>query len=184
MKIQLIPTLLLDFLVAQNLSDTASLNFGSPHNSNKRTYTLRSQYVLKLIIFYLTQVAKLLKPKLKSLFYDSPPKKTMPSCGISVKGEYNPEICFHGYEVNYGCKVSAYQTLPFFMDNFGPRYTEYTTTSHEQLPGHHLEVSEEDWFTCAHETHVQTQPQPQTSVNLRSATNHIFRESSFLTAQA
>ncbi|KAL9959511.1 hypothetical protein ACROYT_G032838 [Oculina patagonica] len=86
------------------------------------------------------QVAKLLKPKLKSLFYDSSPKKTMPSCGISVKGEYNPEICFHGYEVNYDCKVSAYQTLPFFMDNFGPKYTEYTTTSHEQLPGHHLEV--------------------------------------------
>jgi len=85
-------------------------------------------------------VASFLKPKLDPLFYDSAPKKTTPSCGISVKGEYNPEICFHGYEINMGCKVSAYQTLPFFMNNFGPKYTEYTTTSHEQLPGHHLEV--------------------------------------------
>ena len=85
-------------------------------------------------------MASFLKPKLDPLFYDSAPKKTTPSCGISVKGEYNPEICFHGYEINMGCKVSAYQTLPFFMNNFGPKYTEYTTTSHEQLPGHHLEV--------------------------------------------
>jgi len=41
----------------------------------------------------------------------------------------------------FDCKELAYQTLPFFMDDFGPIYTEYTTTSHEQLPGHHLEVS-------------------------------------------
>lgn len=86
-------------------------------------------------------VAKLLRPKLEPLFYFSPPKKTTPSSGISVKGEYNPEICFHGYEVSMpDFMVPAYHTLPFFMDDFGPKYTEYTTTSHEQLPGHHLEV--------------------------------------------
>ena len=88
-----------------------------------------------------TQVAKLLKPKIKSLFYDTGPKKTTPKCGISVKGEYNPDVCFHGYEVNFGCVTSAYQTLPFFMNSHGPKYTQYTTVSHEQLPGHHLEVS-------------------------------------------
>ncbi|KAK2571317.1 hypothetical protein P5673_003897 [Acropora cervicornis] len=86
------------------------------------------------------QTASFLKPKIKPLFYDAPPNKTTASCGISARGEYNPTVCFHGYVENLGCKVSAYQTLPFFMDNFGPKYTEYTTTAHEQSPGHHLEV--------------------------------------------
>ena len=97
-----------------------------------------------ICLIFLTQVANLLRPKLEPLFYFSPPKKTTPSCGVSVRGEYNPEICFHGYEVSlFDCKELAYQTLPFFMDDFGPKYTEYTTTSHEQLPGHHLEVSKQ-----------------------------------------
>lgn len=105
------------------------------HNSRFRTCA-------ELISCYIyLQVASLLKPNIDPLFYNSKPKKTTPNCGISVKGEYNPEVCFHGYEVNLDCKISAYHTLPFFMDNFGPKYTEYTTTSHEQLPGHHLEVS-------------------------------------------
>ena len=87
------------------------------------------------------KVAQVLTPKIKNLFYDSNSKKTTPSCGISVKGDYKPGVCFHGYEI--GCPAS--QTLPFFMNDFGPKYTEFTTTSHEQLPGHHLEVREATW---------------------------------------
>lgn len=91
-------------------------------------------------INYTKETASFIKPKIKPLFYGSTSKKTIPNCGISVKGEYNPTVCFHGYEETVDCQVSAFQTLPFFMNNFGPKYTEYTTTSHEQLPGHHLEV--------------------------------------------
>lgn len=87
-------------------------------------------------INYTKQVAEVLTPKIKDLFYDSSSKRTTPSCGISVSGDFNPLACFHGYDA----KCPASQTLPFFMDDFGPKYTEYTTASHEQLPGHHLEV--------------------------------------------
>lgn len=85
----------------------------------------------------LKKVAEVLTPKIKDLFYDSSSKRTTPSCGISVSGDFNPLACFHGYDA----KCPASQTLPFFMDDFGPKYTEYTTASHEQLPGHHLEVT-------------------------------------------
>ena len=126
-----------------------------------------------------TQVAKLLKPKIKSLFYDTGPKKTTPKCGISVKGEYNPDVCFHGYEVNFGCVTSAYQTLPFFMNSHGPKYTQYTTVSHEQLPGHHLEVSAGNfknsrWFLQT----LISAPLSKRRVNFRDLKFHYFGYSS------
>lgn len=102
---------------------------------------------ISFCVLFWIQTASFLKPKIKPLFYDAPPNKTTASCGISVRGEYNPTVCFHGYVEKLGCKVSAYQTLPFFMDNFGPKYTEYTTTAHEQSPGHHLEVGEITLFS-------------------------------------
>ena len=53
---------------------------------------------------------------------------------------YHPEAVFHAYTIgNKDCSVKASQQLPFFTENFGPKWTEYTTTVHE-IPGHHIEV--------------------------------------------
>ena len=84
----------------------------------------------------------LIRPKLSKLFYDSGPKKTIPKCAIKVVPWFHSEAVFHSYSESksISCKVPSLQMLPFFVENFGPKYTEWTTTAHEQLPGHHLEV--------------------------------------------
>ncbi|KAJ7377642.1 hypothetical protein OS493_027719 [Desmophyllum pertusum] len=84
----------------------------------------------------------LIRPKLSKLFYSNGPKQTLPDCGIAVVPWYHSEAVFHSYSDSKtaSCKVPSLQMLPFFVDNFGPKYTEWTTTAHEQSPGHHLEV--------------------------------------------
>ena len=84
----------------------------------------------------------LIRPKLSRLFYDSGQKKTLPDCGIQVVPWYHSEAVFQSYSESKGinCTAPSLQMLPFFVDNFGPIYTEWTTSAHEQLPGHHLEV--------------------------------------------
>ena len=85
----------------------------------------------------------LIRPKLSRLFYDSGiGKKTIPDCGIKVVPWYHSEAVFQSYSVSksVNCRTPSLQMLPFFVDNFGPKYTEWTTSAHEQLPGHHLEV--------------------------------------------
>lgn len=80
-------------------------------------------------------------PVYKPLFYRSGPKNTVPVCPVDVISWFHPHVRFHGYVPgSKDCKVKATQGLPFFADNFGPKWTEFTTTAHEQLPGHHLEV--------------------------------------------
>ena len=80
-------------------------------------------------------------PVYKPLFYRSGPKNTVPVCPVDVISWFHPHVRFHGYAPgSKDCKVNATQGLPFFADNFGPKWTEFTTTAHEQLPGHHLEV--------------------------------------------
>lgn len=85
----------------------------------------------------------LIRPKLSKLFYPSGPQQTIPECPIMVAPWYHSEAVFHSYTESKDISCAAnpsLQLLPFFVDNYGPRYTEWTTTAHEQLPGHHLEV--------------------------------------------
>lgn len=80
-------------------------------------------------------------PVYKPLFYRSGPKNTVPACPMDVVAWFHPHARFHAYAPgSKDCKVKATQGLPFFADNYGPKWTEFTTTAHEQLPGHHLEV--------------------------------------------
>lgn len=82
-----------------------------------------------------------IKPVIAPLFHRSSPKKTVPACPLEVIPEFHPFLSWHGYGVgSKDCKTKSTQTLPFFMDKFGPKWTEFTTTAHEQLPGHQLEV--------------------------------------------
>lgn len=82
-----------------------------------------------------------IQPLLDTLFYTSGAKTTIPKCPIECKGLYHPYANFHSYTPgSKDCKTKATQRLPFFQERFGPKWTEFTTTAHEQLPGHHLEV--------------------------------------------
>ena len=93
-------------------------------------------------VVFTSQTMKHIRPKLSKLFYGSGPKKTIPDCTIKVVPWYHSEAVFHQYSESKSasCGTPSLQMLPFFIDNFGPNYTEWTTTAHEQLPGHHLEV--------------------------------------------
>ena len=80
-------------------------------------------------------------PVCKPLFYRSSPKNIVPVCLVDVISWFHPHVRFHGYvSGSKECKDKATQGLPFFTDNFGPKWTEFTTTAHEQLPGHQLEA--------------------------------------------
>ncbi|XP_078384992.1 uncharacterized protein LOC144667449 [Oculina patagonica] len=82
-----------------------------------------------------------IEPVIKPLFYYSGAKKTVPDCGIDCIAWFHPYASYHLYSPgNKNCTIKASQGLPFFVDTFGPKWTEFTTTAHEQLPGHHLEV--------------------------------------------
>ncbi|XP_067024148.1 uncharacterized protein [Acropora muricata] len=82
-----------------------------------------------------------IRPVLDSLFHTEGDKRTIPSCPVDVVPFYHPYSSFHSYYPgSKDCKIKATQELPFFLDKFGPKWTEYTTTAHEQWPGHHLEV--------------------------------------------
>ena len=81
-------------------------------------------------------------PVIKPLFYETGAKKTVPICPMDCVAWFHPYVSVHSYNPgDKSCKIKATQALPFFVDNFGPKWTEFTTTAHEQLPGHHLEVS-------------------------------------------
>lgn len=82
-----------------------------------------------------------IKPVIDPLFYNSGPKRTVPACAMDCVAWYQPYASFHSYNPgSKDCKTKATQGLPFFLAKFGPKWTEFTTTAHEQLPGHHLEV--------------------------------------------
>lgn len=89
------------------------------------------------------QEMKQIRPKMTPLFSGIGPMKTIPDSAIKVVPWYHLEAVFHQYvESNSAsCQTPSLHMLPFFIDNFGPKYTEWTTTAHEQLPGHHLEVT-------------------------------------------
>jgi len=80
-------------------------------------------------------------PVIKPLFYETGAKKTVPACPVDCVAWFQPYASFHSYNPgDKDCEPKATQELPFFVDKFGPKWTEFTTTAHEQLPGHHLEV--------------------------------------------
>ena len=77
------------------------------------------------------------------LFHDSGPKNCVPVCPAEIVPWFHPHAVFHAYFIgSKDCSIKARQGLPFFTENYGPKWTEYTTVVHE-IAGHHLEV-----WTC------------------------------------
>ena len=87
------------------------------------------------------QVEKIIRPYFKKLFHDSGPKNCVPKCDLEFGAWYHPHVVFHAYFIgNKDCSIKAQQVVPFFAENYGPKWTEYTTVIHE-VAGHHVEVS-------------------------------------------
>ena len=83
-----------------------------------------------------------IEPVITPLFYETGPKKTVPACPMEFVAWFQPYVSFHSYNPgDKDCDTKATQELPFFVNKFGPKWTEFTTTARQQLPGYHLEVS-------------------------------------------
>ena len=93
-----------------------------------------------LYIHCAQQVKDQIKPLLKDLLYDDGPKNCIPKCPMDVIPWFHGHAVFQYYTPgSKDCSVKATQGLPFFTENYGPNWTEYTTTVHE-FAGHHVEV--------------------------------------------
>lgn len=84
----------------------------------------------------------LLDPKTIDMFYFTGKKHTTPNCPVSLQPDLNPSSAAQSYiESDKNCTTGAIYNLPFFLDNAGPRFSEWSVNAHEARPGHHTQVN-------------------------------------------
>ncbi|XP_029193183.2 uncharacterized protein LOC114959365 [Acropora millepora] len=87
------------------------------------------------------KVMSFLETKTTPFFYFSGGKATTPSCPVDMLPNLDPLIGAQSYTPSdANCSSSAKYYLPFFLENLGPRFSEWTVTAHEARPGHHTQV--------------------------------------------
>lgn len=83
-----------------------------------------------------------LDPKTSKMFYFTGSKHTTPNCPIEMNPDFNPTTAVQSYRrSNSFCSQPAQYNIPFFMENYGPRYQEMSINAHEARPGHHTQVN-------------------------------------------
>ena len=84
----------------------------------------------------------LLAPRTIPLFHFTGDKATTPICPIDMQPNLNPSSGAQSYQsAGTDCKQSAKYNLPFFLENLGPRFSEWSVNAHEARPGHHTQVN-------------------------------------------
>lgn len=97
--------------------------------------------LFSFIHFYLFQVMSMLDPKTFDMFYFTGSKHTTPNCPIDLKPDLNPSSGAQSYEgSDVDCSRNALYNIPFFLENLGPRFSEWSVNAHEARPGHHTQV--------------------------------------------
>lgn len=83
----------------------------------------------------------LLEPKTIPMFHFTGDKATTPACPVDLQPNLNPSSGAQSYSSsNAECSRSARYNIPFFLDNLGPRFQEWSVNAHEARPGHHTQV--------------------------------------------
>lgn len=86
-------------------------------------------------------VMSMLDPKTFDMFYFTGSKHTTPNCPIDLKPDLNPSSGAQSYEgSDVDCSRNALYNIPFFLENLGPRFSEWSVNAHEARPGHHTQV--------------------------------------------
>ena len=84
----------------------------------------------------------LLSPKTIPLFHFTGDYATTPICPVDMQPNLNPSSGAQSYRsAGSACTRSAKYNLPFFLENLGPRFSEWSVNAHEARPGHHTQVS-------------------------------------------
>ena len=87
------------------------------------------------------QTMGMLAPKLIPLFYHTGKKITVPNCPMEMSPDFNPSSGAQSFELSGPmCYKPSYYNLPFFLNNYGPKFAEWSVTAHEGWPGHHTQV--------------------------------------------
>ena len=83
----------------------------------------------------------LLAPKTIPLFHFTGDYATTSSCPVDMQPDLNPSSGAQSYRrAGPNCARSAKYNLPFFLENMGPRFSEWSVNAHEATPGHHTQV--------------------------------------------
>ena len=83
-----------------------------------------------------------MEPKTIPLFYFTGDKATTPTCPVDLRPNLNPSSGAQSYRASTPyCSRSAQYNIPFFLENLGPRYIEWSVNAHEARPGHHTQVN-------------------------------------------
>ncbi|XP_068693508.1 uncharacterized protein [Montipora foliosa] len=82
-----------------------------------------------------------LEPKTVNMFFFTGKNDTTPSCPVELVPDFNPSSASQSYE-NSGarCPHNCRYNVPFFLENMGPIFSEWTVNAHEARPGHHTQV--------------------------------------------
>ncbi|XP_028402716.1 uncharacterized protein LOC114525533 [Dendronephthya gigantea] len=123
-----------------NESDLAAFKNCSDIESAEKNCPIRWQAMQKWAS-YGRQTAGMLAPKLIPLFYHTGNKITIPNCPIEFRPNFNPSFGAQSYShSDTGCTEPAYINIPFFLDNFGPKFSDWSIIAHEGWPGHHTQL--------------------------------------------
>ena len=84
----------------------------------------------------------LIDSKTIDMFYFTGDKHTTPNCPVELQPDLNPSSGAQSYvESNKDCSYGAAYHIPFFLNNAGPKYSEWSVNAHEARPGHHTQVN-------------------------------------------
>jgi len=79
-------------------------------------------------------------PLTVDMFHYGGKHRSTPSCPVDMAADFNPYSGAQSYgESDYSCSETGHYNVPFWMDNLGPIWTEYSINIHEAVPGHHLQ---------------------------------------------
>ena len=80
-------------------------------------------------------------PNTVDFFYFTGSRKSTPSCPVKLRPDFNPSSGAQSYDnSDPNCTQPSFYNIPFFLEDLGPKFSEYSVNAHEARPGHHTQV--------------------------------------------
>lgn len=80
-------------------------------------------------------------PNTVDFFYFTGDRHSTPNCPVKLQIDFNPSQGAQSYDSSDGnCTFPCRYNIPFFLENLGPKFSEYSVNAHEARPGHHTQV--------------------------------------------
>ena len=105
-------------------------------------YIVTLHLSLTTVYLFFAEILSELAPKTINMFHFTGTKRTTPKCPLNVIPNFNPKTGSQSFSSSGSeCRTPCEYRLPFFMDNFGPKYNAFSVAGHEGRPGHHTQVT-------------------------------------------